>query len=91
MTTPPLHVDGNAVAGAFGEVLGFDVSTAALTCAGCSRAAVFAEAHVYMRGPGIVVRCPSCQAVLVRLVRRPNDACLDFRGALFWRVPVSGS
>jgi hypothetical protein len=86
--TPPTHVDGNAVAGAFTDVLGFDVTTATLTCAGCRRTAVFAEAHVYRGGPGIVVRCPDCQEVLLRLVRRPNDVCLDLRGAQCWRIPV---
>jgi len=86
--TPPTHVDGNAVAGAFTDVLGFDVTTATLTCAGCHRPAVFAEAHVYRGGPGIVVRCPDCQEVLLRLVWRPNDVCLDLRGAQCWRIPV---
>ena len=32
MMTEPTHVDGNAAAGAFAEVLGFDVTTATLTC-----------------------------------------------------------
>ena len=31
--TEPTHVDGNAAAGAFADVLGFDVTTATLTCA----------------------------------------------------------
>ena len=58
MMTEPTHVDGNAAGGAFAEVLGFDVTTAMLTCAGCGRVTAFAESHVYDRGPGIVVRCP---------------------------------
>lgn len=52
-----IHVDGNSAAGAFAEVLGFDVTVATLTCAGCGRSAAFAESHVYDRAPGIVVRC----------------------------------
>jgi hypothetical protein len=83
-----VHVDGNAVAGAFAEVFGFDVTTATLTCVGCGHTGAFAETHVYNRGPGIVVRCPNCQAVLARLVARPGDMWLDFTGALSWRVPV---
>jgi ribosomal protein S27E len=85
--TEPTHVDGNAVAGASADVLGFDVTTAKLTCAGCGVVRVFAESHVFHRGPGIVVRCPGCDHVLARLVRTPADVHLDLRGAQSWRIP----
>lgn len=85
--TEPTHVDGNAAAGAFAEALGFDVTTATLTCGGCGRADVFAAAHVYQRAPGIVLRCQSCSHVLARLVRTPTDVRLDLRGAESWRIP----
>lgn len=84
----PTHVDGNAAAGAFAAVLGFDVTTATLTCGGCGCASAFAESHVYHRGPGIVVRCPGCENVLARLVQTPTDVWLDFSGAQSWRVPI---
>ncbi|WP_197520214.1 DUF6510 family protein [Mycobacterium sp. E1386] len=86
--TEPTHADGNAVAGAFAEVLGFDVTTTALTCGKCGCANAFAECHVYHRAPGIVVRCPLCGNALARLVRTPTDVWLDFRGAQSWRVPI---
>ena len=86
--TEPTHVDGNAAAGAFADVLGFDVTTATLTCAGCGRVAAFAESHVYPRAPGIVVRCPACENVLARLVQTPTDVLLDLRGAQSWRIPL---
>jgi hypothetical protein len=85
--TEPTHVDGNAAAGAFADVLGFDVTTAMLTCAGCGVVAAFAESHVYHRGPGIVVRCPGCDDVLARLAQTPTDVWLDLRGAQSWRIP----
>ncbi len=85
------NVDGNAVAGAFADLLGFEVTTARLTCAGCNRVAAFAESHVYHRGPGIVVRCPDCDHVLARLVQTPTDAWLDLRGAQSWQIPFQGS
>jgi phage FluMu protein Com len=87
MMTESTHVDGNAAAGAFADVLGFDVTTATLTCAGCGRVAAFAESHVYHRAPGIVVRCPACDHVLARLVQAPTDVWLDLRGAQSWRIP----
>jgi hypothetical protein len=81
------HVDGNAAAGAFADVLGFDVTTAMLTCAGCGVVAAFAESHVFHRGPGIVVRCPHCDDILARLAQTPTDVWLDLRGAQSWRIP----
>jgi uncharacterized Zn finger protein len=86
MMTEPTHVDGNAAAGAFAEVLGFDVTTATLTCAECGLVGAFAETHVYHRAPGIVVRCPGCDHVLARLVQTPTDVRLDLRGAQSWRI-----
>ncbi|WP_197508425.1 DUF6510 family protein [Mycobacterium sp. E735] len=86
--TEPMHVDGNAVAGAVAEVLGLDATAMTLTCGKCCRSGPFAESHVYHRGPGVVVRCPCCENILARLVRTPTDVWLDFRGAESWRVPI---
>jgi uncharacterized protein DUF6510 len=85
--TEPMHVDGNAAAGAFGDLFGCDVTTATLTCGRCGRIGVFAETHVYHRAPGLVVCCPGCENVLARLVRTPTDVWLDLRGAQSWRIP----
>jgi ribosomal protein S27E len=87
MTTEPTHVDGNAAAGTFEEVLGFDVTTARVTCAGCGRIAAFAESHVYAQAPGIVVRCPGCGHAIARLVQTPTNAWLDLSGAQSWHIP----
>ena len=84
----PTHVDGNAVAGAFADVLGCDVTTATLTCAGCGRVGVFAETHVYHRAPGIVVRCPDCEAVLMRIVESPQQTWIDLQGVASMQIPA---
>jgi hypothetical protein len=86
--TQPTHVDGNAAAGAFAAALGVDVTTAVLTCAKCGGTATFAESHVYLRAPGIVVRCPECEAVLAGLVQTPTDVWLNLGGSQSWRFPV---
>jgi hypothetical protein len=85
------YVDGNAVIGAFTEVFGFDVSVVMLTCATCGATRRFAEAHVYDRGPGIVLRCPQCGGVAVRMARTPSEVWLDLRGVAAWRIPTSGA
>ena len=62
------HVDGNAVIGALSLAVGADVSLAELVCAACGTNHAVAEALVYLRCPGIVIRCPSCRAVEIVLV-----------------------
>jgi hypothetical protein len=84
-----MFVDGNAAAGPLAEALGIDLTTAVVTCAGCGVSGVFAETRVYDQGPGVVARCRSCEAVLIRLVRTATDAWLDLRGARSVRVPLA--
>jgi hypothetical protein len=40
----------------------------------------------FVRGPGVVLRCPSCQAVIARIVETNADLYLDVRGAAFVRM-----
>jgi hypothetical protein len=82
-------VDGNDLAGAVQELFAADLTVARGRCAECGREAMVAEAHVYNRAPGLVARCPGCEAVLMRLVRAPDRAWLDLRGvsSLEFRLP----
>lgn len=79
--------DGNALGGVFGEVFSVDLTVAVVTCDGCGRSGPFAEGRVYDRGPGAVMRCPGCDAILARVVRTPTDVWLDLRGATSVRIP----
>jgi hypothetical protein len=76
----PEWTDGNALAGPLGEVFAVDITTAIGTCVGCGRTGLVAEVHVYAQAPGVVARCPSCDTVLIRMVRTPDRAHLDLRG-----------
>ena len=62
------HLDGNAVAGAFADLLAFDVTAARARCAGCGSVAVLATALVYRSDAGTVVRCAGCDAALATVV-----------------------
>jgi hypothetical protein len=67
------HVDGNAVTAALSLALGADMSTAALQCAACGSEHHVAQCRVYLRCPGIVLRCPDCsgaEIVLVEIAHR---------------------
>jgi hypothetical protein len=47
-----------------------------------------AEVRVFDQAPGVVARCPACDQVLLRVVRRPGRAWLDLRGLTYLQLPV---
>jgi hypothetical protein len=81
-------VDGNAMAGDLREIFAVDVTAAVATCAGCGRSGVVAELRLWGRSPGIVARCPGCEEVVLRIVRAPDRAFLDLRGAVRLELPL---
>jgi hypothetical protein len=50
------------------------------TCASCLEARPLGELAVYPGGPGIVVRCRSCDNVLMVLVEIRGITCVDLLG-----------
>ena len=62
------YVDGNAIIGALSVATGTDVSLAELVCGACGQRHRVAQAHVYLRCPGTVIRCPGCGAAEIVLV-----------------------
>jgi hypothetical protein len=73
-------LDGNAIAGQLSELFGVEMTTATGECAHCGAIAQVAELVVYLRAPGTVVRCRSCESVVMVLVDRRGIACVDLRG-----------
>lgn len=74
------YIDGNAAAGELSNIFTMDVTAAKGQCAHCGSMKRFAEAHLYMQGPGLVARCSVCQHVLLRLVNARERVFLDLRG-----------
>ena len=74
------YLDGNAAAGQLSSIFAMDVTAAEGQCAHCGAIKRFAEAHVYMQGPGLVARCSVCQHVVLRLVNAHERVFLDLRG-----------
>ena len=73
-------LDGNAIAGQLVEIFGAELTTATGVCASCGASGVVAELVVYLQAPGTVVRCRSCESVLMVLVGRRGVTCVDLRG-----------
>jgi hypothetical protein len=82
------YFDGNALAGPLLEIFAVDVTVADGRCAACGLTGPVAALRVYTHAPGWVARCPGCDEVVLRLVRGPQSAWLDLRGALSLRIPL---
>jgi hypothetical protein len=75
-----LRLDGNAAAGALQQLFGFEVTAARGRCEGCGALEPIGALTVYMHAPGMVFRCPHCEAVMIRLVEAPDGYRVDLRG-----------
>ena len=81
-----LTVDANAIGGMLAAMFGADVTGSAGQCAHCHTVSVVGTMRVYMRGPGVVVRCPACAQVVMRMVKTPTATYLDVSGANYIRI-----
>ena len=73
-------LDGNAAAGTLQEIFPFDMTLVQATCTGCGTTNVIGELAVYMHAMGTVLRCPSCDTVLIRVAQARGRYFLDMRG-----------
>ena len=76
-----VRLDGNAAAGILSEVFIQDITTAVATCANCGTVRALGALLVYVHGMGTVLRCPSCDAAVLRVARTPTRLWLDPTGA----------
>ena len=74
-----LRLDGNAAAGALREVFAAEVTTAVGTCRGCGSSDAVGAVHVYVSA-GLVLRCPHCDTVLMRVVESGTRLWVDLAG-----------
>jgi hypothetical protein len=76
-----LRLDGNAAAGILSEIFAVDLTAARAMCANCGATRAVGALLVYAHGMGTVVRCPSCDAVVLRVGRTPTQLWLEATGA----------
>jgi hypothetical protein len=82
-----MRLDGNAAAGLLSEVFVPEVTTARATCANCGTIRALGALLVYAHGMGTVMRCPSCDAVVMRVARTRTQLWLDPTGARLVVMP----
>jgi predicted RNA-binding Zn-ribbon protein involved in translation (DUF1610 family) len=74
-----LHTDGNGVAGLLAEVLAVDATSMARTCQACGDEQPVG-AHRAYHGAGVVLRCPSCGVVAVRVAEQGDVVTIEWHG-----------
>jgi hypothetical protein len=76
-------IDGNS---APDDIFARDLTLAIATCASCGTTGPIATVAVY-EGMGTVLRCPSCESVLMRVAVAGGQTRLDMRGITLLRWP----
>jgi phage tail tube protein FII len=89
MTGSNMWTDGNMLAGPLHDIFLPDLTAAVAGCRNCGWTGAMAEVRVFDHAPGVVVRCATCDEVLLRLVRGPGRAWLDMRGLNYVQLPMA--
>lgn len=79
-------LDGNAIAGLLEELFGADLTAAPRRCQSCGKQSAVG-AHRLYHGAGLVLRCPNCTDVALRIAELPDRHVLHFQGT--WRIEVA--
>lgn len=73
-------LDANSIAGTLATVFDSEVTTATGTCANCGSRGLVAEFAIYLQAPGTIVRCRTCDNVLMVFVDVRGMWCVDLAG-----------
>ena len=83
------RLDGNAAAGKLAEIFTFEITTARAACVHCGSSGEVGAQMAYISEIGTVVRCSSCEGVLIRVVRQdeyPGRYWLDLKGVEYLQI-----
>jgi hypothetical protein len=81
-----LMLDANATAGILYEIFGVEMTASPTECANCGNEGEVGELLAFTQGPGIVLRCSTCESVVLRIVQTTEAIYLDARGAVYLRL-----
>lgn len=81
------HVDGNALAGTFAQVLGIEITTVIGACQCCGETFNLARTRAFVSAMGSVLRCGNCDAVLAVVVEQPGESRVNLSGLAYITVP----
>jgi hypothetical protein len=84
-----LMLDGNAAGGLLQEIFAAEMTASPTECAHCGREGEMGTLLAFTQAPGVVLRCPTCLQVVLRIVQTPDAIYLDARGAVYVRLARS--
>ena len=85
-----LMLDGNAAAGVLREIFAVELTVSPAECANCGREGELGTLLAFVQAPGLVLRCPACEQVMLRIVQTPEATYLDARGVVALRLDRGG-
>jgi len=88
MPMDEMRLDGNAAAGMLSEVFSREMTAALGTCVGCGAASPVGRLMSYGGEMGVILRCPACDTVMLRVVRTPGWIRLDASGTTLFAIPT---
>jgi hypothetical protein len=87
MRIEEMRLDGNAAGGALRVVFAHEVTGAIATCAGCGSAGPVGALLEYGQSMGVILRCPQCDAAMVRIALTPGWVRMDASGLALLAIP----
>lgn len=81
-----LMLDGNAVAGLLQELFGTEMTANWARCDHCGEVSMLGALLLFGGAMGSVLRCPSCEGMMMRILARPNSLWLDMQGTSYLRL-----
>lgn len=81
-----LMLDGNAAAGILNEIFAVEMTANPVECNNCNRVGELGTLMAFIHSAGVVLRCPTCENVILRIVQTPKGIYLDLRGAAYLQV-----
>jgi hypothetical protein len=86
-----LMLDGNAAAGILNEIFALEMTTNPVECASCGRESEIGALLAFMQAPGVILRCPTCENIILCIVQTPDVIHLDLRGTAYLRLKRSST
>ena len=81
-----LMLDANAVGGILAEIFSVEMTTSLVECAHCGTEGQMGTLLAFTQAPGLVLRCPACENIMMRIVQAPGAIYLEMRGMAYLRL-----
>jgi len=77
-----MNLDGNAAAGVLREVFTEEMTTSECRCESCHRLSALGQLLMYGGAMGVVLRCPRCTAIVLRVTSARRGWFVEMRGVI---------